>query len=81
VDTDAKKMERFHRGLNAKLKDRLNPIKIASYSELVNLAITQDDCILACQAEKKRKVVAGPSTPQQRFRLVQTAPTQFRPSQ
>jgi hypothetical protein len=47
VDTDAKKMDRFRRGLSAKLKDRLNPIKTASYTELVNLAITQEDCILA----------------------------------
>jgi hypothetical protein len=76
VDTDEKKMDRFRRGLSAKLRDRLNPIKTASYNELVNLAITQEDCILARQAEKKRKAAAGPSVPQQRFRLIPTAPLQ-----
>jgi predicted PolB exonuclease-like 3'-5' exonuclease len=40
MDTDQKKMDRFHRGLNTKLKDRLNPVKTATYNELVNLAIT-----------------------------------------
>jgi hypothetical protein len=81
ADTDEKKMDRFRRGLSTKLRDRLNPIKTASYSELVNLAMTQEDCILARQVEKKRKAAAAPSAPQPRFRLVQTAPAQFRPPQ
>jgi hypothetical protein len=40
-------MDRFRRGLNTKLKDRINPVKTATYHELVNLAITQEDCIMA----------------------------------
>jgi hypothetical protein len=61
VDSDEKRMDRFRRGLNAKLREHLNPIKTRSYTELVNLAITQEDCINARQAEKKRKAPAGPS--------------------
>jgi hypothetical protein len=41
VDTDKKKMERFHEGLDGELYERLNLIKIDSYPELVNLAISQ----------------------------------------
>jgi hypothetical protein len=62
ADTDAKKHDHFRRGLSTKLKDRLNPIKVDTYNELVNLAITQEDCILAHCAEKKRKAPAGPSS-------------------
>jgi hypothetical protein len=70
---DAKKHDRFHRGLNTKLKERLNPIKADTYNELVNLAITQEDCILAHHAEK-RKALAGPSgTQPPRYRLMQNA--------
>ena len=45
ADTDAKKRDHFRRGLNTKLKERLNPIKVDTYNELVNLAITQEDCL------------------------------------
>jgi hypothetical protein len=31
---------------------------------LVNMAITQEDCISAHRAEKKRKAPTGPATPQ-----------------
>jgi hypothetical protein len=45
--------------------------KANSYNELVNMAISQEDCITARQAEKKRKTpVAGPSAQPQRFRIV-----------
>jgi hypothetical protein len=45
-----------------------------TYNELVNLAITQEDCILAHRAEKKRKAPAGPfSTQPPRYCLVQNA--------
>jgi hypothetical protein len=74
ADTDTKKHDRFLRGLNIKLKERLNPIKTDTYNELVNLAITQEDCIMAHRAEKKRKAPAGPSSAQPpRYRLVQNA--------
>ena len=74
ADTDAKKHDHFRRGLCTKLKDHLNPIKVDTYNELVNLAITQEDCIMAHRAEKKRKALAGPSSaPSQRYHLVQHA--------
>jgi hypothetical protein len=62
ADTDEKKRDRFRRGLSTKLRDRLNTVRANSYNELVNMAISQEDCIIARQAEKKRKIpVAGPS--------------------
>ena len=71
ADTDVKKRDRFRRGLNTKLKERLNPIRVDTYNELVNLALTQEDCIMAHRAEKKRKAPAGPSSAQpQRYRIV-----------
>ncbi|RLM55989.1 polyprotein [Panicum miliaceum] len=77
ADTDAKKRDRFRRGLNTKLKERLNLARADTYNELVNMAITQEDCIMAHRAEKKRKAPAGPSSAQPpRYRIVQnTAPT------
>jgi hypothetical protein len=66
-----KKRDRFKRGLSTKLRDRLNTVRANSYNELVNMAISQEDCITACQAEKKRKThVAGSSAQPQRFRIV-----------
>ena len=62
ADTDAKRRDHFRRGLSTKLKERLNPIKVDTYNELVNLAITQEDCIMAHRADKKRKAPAGPSS-------------------
>ena len=74
ADTDAKKRDRFRRGLSTKLKERLNLARPDSYNELVNMAITQEDCILAHRAEKKAKAPAGPSSaPTQRYRIVQNA--------
>ena len=40
ADTDAKKRDRFRRGLSTKLKERLNLARPNSYNELVNMAIT-----------------------------------------
>jgi hypothetical protein len=53
ANTDAKKRYRFRRGLNTKLKERLNLVKTDTFNELVNMAITQEDCISAHRAEKK----------------------------
>jgi hypothetical protein len=62
ADTDEKKRDRFRRGLSTMIRDRLNIVRANSYNELVNMAISQEDCITARQAEKKRKTpVAGPS--------------------
>jgi hypothetical protein len=70
-DTDEKKRDRFRRGLSTKLRDRLNNVRANSYNELVNMAISQEDCITAHQAEMKRKTpVAGPSAQPQRFKIV-----------
>ena len=72
VDSDARKQDRFCRGLNTKLKERLNLVRPNSFNEMVNMAITQDDCITAHRAEKKRKAPTGPSSAQPpRYRLVQ----------
>jgi hypothetical protein len=71
ADTDEKKRDRFRRGLSTKLRDCINTIRANSYNELVNMVISQEDCITARQAEKKRKtLVAGLSAPPQRFRIV-----------
>jgi hypothetical protein len=71
ADTDEKKWDRFRRGLSTKLRDRLNTVRANSYNELVNMAISQEDCITARQAEKKRKSpVEGPSAQPQHFRIV-----------
>jgi hypothetical protein len=71
ADTDEKKRDRFRRGLSTKLRDCLNTVRANSYNELVNMAISQEDCITAHQAKKKRKTpMAGPSAQPQRFRIV-----------
>jgi hypothetical protein len=71
ADTDARKRDRFRRGLNTKLKEWLNLVKADNFNELVNMAITQEDCIFAHRAEKKRKAPTGPATPPaSRYRLV-----------
>ena len=61
ADTDAKKRDRFRRGLNTKLKECLNLVRPNSFNELVNMAITQDDCIIAHRAGKKTNAPTGPS--------------------
>ena len=43
VDSDEKKRDRFRRGLNTKLRERLNTVRADSFNELVNLAISQED--------------------------------------
>ena len=74
ADTDAKKRDHFRRGLCTKLKDHLNPIKVDTYYELVKLAITHDDSIMAHRAKKKIKAPAvSASAPPQRYLLVQHA--------
>ena len=76
ADSDARKQDRFRRGLNTKLKERLNLVRPNSFNKLVNMDITQDDCITVHRAEKKRKAPTGPSGAQPpRYCLVQnTAP-------
>jgi predicted PolB exonuclease-like 3'-5' exonuclease len=47
ADTDEKKRDSFRRGLNTKLRERLNTVRANNYNELVNVAISQEDCIIA----------------------------------
>jgi hypothetical protein len=71
ADSDEKKRDRFRRGLNTKLRERLNTVRADSFNELVNLAISQEDCIVAHRVEKKRKApMSAPSAQPQRFRIV-----------
>jgi hypothetical protein len=71
VDSNEKKRDHFRRGLNTKLRERLNTVRANSFNDLVNLAISQEDCIVAHRAEKKRKApMAAPSAQTQRFRIV-----------
>jgi hypothetical protein len=76
ADSDARKRDRFRRGLNTKLKERLNLVRADNFNELVNMPITQEDCISAHRAEKKRKTPTGPTTMQpSSYRLLpSTAP-------
>jgi hypothetical protein len=75
ADSDTKKQDRFHRGLNTKLKEHLNLVKANTFSELVNMALTQEDCITAHRAEKKRRISTGPASVQpSQYRFVQNAP-------
>src|SRR6185312_5368906 len=53
ADYDAKKCDRFRRGLNTKLKERLNLVQADTYNELVNMAITEEDCIAAHQRDPR----------------------------
>jgi hypothetical protein len=40
ADSDEKKRDRFRRGLNTKLRERLNIVRVNSFNELVNMAIS-----------------------------------------
>jgi hypothetical protein len=70
ADSDEKKRDHFHRGLNTKLRECLNTVRADNFNELVNLAISQEDCIVAHWAEKKKAPVSTTSAPPQRFRIV-----------
>jgi hypothetical protein len=75
ADNDAKKQDRSRRGLSTKLKERLNLVKANTFSEQVNMALTQEDCITAHRAEKKRKTPTGSSSAQSpRYCVVPNAP-------
>jgi hypothetical protein len=71
--SDEKKRDCFRRGLNTKLRERLNTIRVDSYNELVNLAISQEDCIVAHRADKRRK--APSQGPQLHLRSSRLSPT------
>jgi hypothetical protein len=74
ADSDAKKQDHFRHGLSTKLKERLNLVKANTFSELVNMSMTQEDCIMAHRTEKKRKTPTGPLSAQSlRYRVVPNA--------
>jgi hypothetical protein len=62
VDTHAKKMDHFRRGLDPELYEKLNPIKTNNYHEIVDRAISQEDAMKKVQNAKKRKVVFNSNT-------------------
>jgi hypothetical protein len=75
ADSDTKKQDCFCRVLSTKLKERLNLVKANTFSELDNMALTQEDCITAHRAEKKQRISTGPASVQpSRYRFVQNAP-------
>jgi hypothetical protein len=57
VDTNAKKVELYHKGLNIQLHDRLIQNLNLSYNDLASTAIDQEGTMKACEAteEKMRK--------------------------
>jgi hypothetical protein len=82
VDTDAKKMDRFRRGLDPELYQKLNPIKTNSYNEIVDLAKSQEDAMKKVQSAKKRKAAFNSNNaPKRKFRIVQKAPHIFQRNQ
>jgi hypothetical protein len=63
ADSDEKKRDCFCRGLNTKLRECLNTVRADNFNELVNLAISQEDCIVAHRAEKRKAPMSGPLAP------------------
>jgi hypothetical protein len=55
VDSDAKKIERFHDGLNGDLCERIKLYEPNNYQDLVNKAITQEDAMTKAKKERKRQ--------------------------
>jgi hypothetical protein len=69
--SDEKKRDRFRRGLNTKVRERLNTVRANYFNELVNLAISQEYCTVAHRAKKKRMApMSITSASPQRFRIV-----------
>jgi hypothetical protein len=71
-------MDRFRRGLDPELYEKLNPIKTNSYHEIVDLAISQEDAMKKVQNAKKRKAAFNfNNVPKSKFLMVQKAPQNF----
>jgi hypothetical protein len=83
VDTDAKKVELFRKGLTIQLHDRLILSQNQSYNELASAAIDQEGTMKSSEAakEKKRKrAVSGPfvgssSSAALKYCMIYTPPT------
>jgi hypothetical protein len=54
VDSDAKKIECSHNGLNGDLYERLNLYDPNNYQDLVNKAISQENAMTKAQKDRKR---------------------------
>jgi UDP-glucose 4-epimerase len=64
-------MDRFRRGLDPELYEKLNPIKTNSYHEIVDLAISHEDAMKKVQNVKKRKTVFNlNNAPKSKFHIV-----------
>jgi hypothetical protein len=55
VDTDAKKIERFHDALDGQLYKRLNLIEPNNFDKLMNKVVSQEDAMKKAQRDKKRQ--------------------------
>lgn len=53
ANTDAKKRDCFWHGISTKLKEWLDTVRAKTYNDLVNLAISQEDCIIAHRAKRR----------------------------
>jgi hypothetical protein len=60
TDNDAKKQDRFCRGLNTKLKERLNLVRANNFSELVNMALTQEDVSWHIMLRRRERLLLDP---------------------
>ena len=78
ADSDEKKKDKFRRGLDAKLKKHLALTRAATFNDLVDMTIAQEDANLAARADKKRKAPMGQSSapPPPKFQNVQRTPQQ-----
>ena len=82
VDSDEKKMDRFRRGLDPELYEKLNPIKTNTYHEIVDLAISQEDAMKRTQNAKKRKAAFNSNNaPNRKFRIVKKVSQGFQRNQ
>jgi hypothetical protein len=62
VDTDDKKKDRFKIGLSTKLQECMALNTGGTFPEFISNVMIMDDAIRAHKENKKRKVVAAPSS-------------------
>jgi hypothetical protein len=64
MDSDAKKAELYHKGLNIQLQDRLVQNVNLSYNDLASTAIDQEGTMRACEVaeeNKRKRTTLGPT--------------------
>jgi hypothetical protein len=82
VDTDAKKVELFHKGITIQVQDRLNLSQNLSYNKLASAAIDQEGTMKASEATKEKKRASVMSVPSEgnsssaspKYRMIYTPP-------